>query len=408
MAILATLAAAGLGAWIYQVANGLGVTAMNNIVSWGLYITAFMFLVGLSAGGLIVSSSASVFNIKPFKAVAKPAVLLSTVCIILAALFIFVDLGRPDRFLNLVLSPRFNSPLIWDVVVIAAYLVISVLYLYYLSRPDTKETTKYTFSAIALPVAVLVHSVTAWIFGLQIARPVWHSALLAPLFVVSALDSGLALLLLVLMGLVRLGYPKLEKNLLATLAGLLAVLVMVDVFFVFSEVLTALYPSEERLMEYINLLLTGSLAPFFWGEIILGVVLPFALLLSRSRRENRTVVGMASLGVVVGVFFKRVWLLFSAYLLPLINDPPGVTLGKYQVPATEAWGSVSIWATAGSYSPTWVEYLIFIGIFAFGALLYSLGARYLLTASPDENASQAVSSRATTAGPVEARTPMVS
>ncbi|MEM3434434.1 MAG: NrfD/PsrC family molybdoenzyme membrane anchor subunit [Candidatus Methanomethyliaceae archaeon] len=379
-AILLVLAVAGLGTWTYQVVNGLGVTAMSNIVSWGLYITAFVFLVGLSAGGLIVSSSATVFNLKPFKAVAKPAVLLSAVCIILAVLFIFVDLGRPERFLNLILSPRVNSPLIWDVVVIAAYLIISLLYLYYLDKPDTKESTRHTFSAIALPTAVLVHSITAWIFGLQIARPVWHTALLAPLFVISALDSGLAMLLLVLMGLERLGYMKLEKSLLATLAGLLAVLVMVDVFFVFSEILTALYPAEERMMAYIDLLLDGSLAPFFWGEIILGVVIPFVLLVVRARRESKTVVGIASACVVVGVFFKRVWLLFSAYLLPLINNPPGITLGKYQVPATETWGSVNIWATAGSYTPTLVEWLIFVGIFAFGALLYTWGARYLLAA----------------------------
>jgi len=383
LVICGLLAVLGAGAWVYQVINGLAVTAMTNIVSWGLYITAFMFLVGLSAGGLIVSSSASVFNIKPFKAVAKPAVLLSTVCIILAALFIFVDLGQPARVLNLLISPRFNSPLIWDVVVIGVYLVISLAYLYYLQKPDLSEKTRYIFSAVALPVAVLVHSVTAWIFGLQIARPIWHSALMAPLFVASALDSGLALLLVVLVILEGRGTLKLEEGLLSTLAGLLAVLVAVDVFFVFSEVLTALYPAEAKLMSYFDLLLSGSLAPFFWGEVILAVI-PFLLLLSRRRRENKRLVVLASLLVVVGVFFKRVWLVFSAYLLPLINSAPGVTLGKYPVElAHQNFGSVQVWATAGSYTPTGVELLITIGLLALGVLLYAAGARYFLLPRPE-------------------------
>ncbi|QGP93107.1 Polysulfide reductase, NrfD [Neomoorella glycerini] len=384
LGVLLLLSLGGLLAWIYQVANGLVVTGMRNIVSWGLYISAFMFLVGLSAGGLIVSSSATVFNIRQFKPAAKPAILLSAVCIIMAVMFIFVDLGRPDRFFNLLLTPKFNSPLIWDVVVIAVYLAISLYYLWLTSRPKLEENRYRVISALALPVAILVHSVTAWIFGLQIARPTWHSALLAPLFVVSALDSGLALLLVVLIILDRLGWYKLEKELLATLGGLLAVLIAVDVFFIFSEVLTALYPAEERLMKYINLLLIGSLAPFFWGEIVLAAV-PFLILVFRSNRERKSLVGLAASLVVVGVFCKRIWLLFSALMLPLIPYGPGVTLGSYALPPGEfSRYYPRVWSTAGQYVPTWVELLIFTGIFAFGALLYILAARIILAEGPGE------------------------
>lgn len=385
---LGILAVLGIGAWIYQLTQGLVVTGMNNIVSWGLYITSFMFFVGLSAGGLIVSSSATVFNIKQFKPVAKPAVLLSTVCIMAAALLIVVDLGSPERILNLLLHPKFNSPLIWDVVVITVYLVISLLYLYHMIRPNPNEKTIKILSSVALPVAILVHSVTAWIFGLQIARPTWHSALMAPLFVASALDSGLALLLVVIVALNKFRLFNVQKSLISTLAGLLSVFIAVDAFFVFSEVLTALFPAEERLMAYINQMLTGSLAPFFWGEVILGAFIPFMILIFRKNRENMTLVVLSSVLVVIGVFFKRIWLLFSSMLLPLLDYAPGVTLGKYNLPASFRTGREvvpNIWATLGSYAPSWVEITIVLGVIALITLLYTLGAYVLFAPKQEEH-----------------------
>lgn len=391
LGILSVLSILGLGAWIYQVTHGLVVTGMRNIVTWGLYITAFMFLVGLSAGGIIVSSSATVFNLPQFKPAARPAVLLSVVSILMAALFIFVDLGRPDRILNLLTSPKLNSPLIWDVIIITLYLTLSLYYLYLMGQPETGEGRLRVVAALALPTAILVHSVTAWIFGLQIARPTWHSALLAPLFVVSALDSGLALLLLVLLGLDRSGWYRVDKSLFSTLGGVLAVLIAVDVFFVFSEVLTALYPAEERLMRYVNLLLKGSLAPYFWGEILLAVI-PFLLLVFRSNREKPGLVGLAASLVVIGVFLKRIWLLFSALLLPLLPYAPGVPLGSYLLPPFEFTRYYPVaWGLTGKYTPTWVEIGIFIGIFAFGGLLFMVLARAILAPGTPTKESQGVS-----------------
>src|SRR5699024_5450931 len=142
----------GVVTFIFQVSSGLGVTGMNNVFSWALYITMFVFFVGLSAGGLIVSSSATVFNIPSFKKVAKPATILSTVCIILAVLFIFVDLGRPFRILNLIIHPQFKSPLIWDVIVIPLYLVINIIYLYLMTRD--RKSTRLNSSHVSISYAV--------------------------------------------------------------------------------------------------------------------------------------------------------------------------------------------------------------------------------------------------------------
>ena len=268
---LGLLSLIGFGALGYQLINGLGVTGMNNATSWGLYITMFMFFVGLSAGGLIVSSSATVFNIPAFKVVAKPATILSTVCIIVAGIFIMVDIGSPFRVLNLILHSQFKSPLMWDVCVITLYLCINVAYLYLMTRKEPSKKALSVMSRIALPVAILVHSVTAWIFGLQIAREGWHSALMAPLFVASALDSGLALLIIVLVLLIKFKVFTVEKKLITTLAGLLVTCVAVDAYFVFSEILTMFYPQEESVMLVLNEMLKGSMAPFFLGRSDLRV-----------------------------------------------------------------------------------------------------------------------------------------
>lgn len=130
MIVLAVLTVAGVAAWAFQLMNGLAVTGMSNVTSWGLYITMFMFFVGLSAGGLIVASSAHVFNIEPFKKVAIPAVICSIVCICAAGMFVLIDLGGIWRVWRIATGPNPTSPLLWDVCVITAYLVVNILDLY--------------------------------------------------------------------------------------------------------------------------------------------------------------------------------------------------------------------------------------------------------------------------------------
>ena len=381
---LGLLSLIGFGALGYQLVNGLGVTAMNNATSWGLYITMFMFFVGLSAGGLIVSSSATVFNIPAFKVVAKPATILSTVCIIVAGIFIMVDIGSPFRVLNLILHSQFKSPLMWDVCVITLYLCINVAYLYLMTRKEPSKKALSVMSRIALPVAILVHSVTAWIFGLQIAREGWHSALMAPLFVASALDSGLALLIIVLVLLIKFKVFTVEKKLITTLAGLLVTCVAVDAYFVFSEILTMFYPQEESVMLVLNEMLKGSMAPFFWGEVILGFLIPLAILLFRKNREKTSLVIFSSVLIVIGVFFKRVWLLFTSFIHPHVEGAPGITLGSY-TPSESPNVFPSFWTLHGQYVPTLVELMVVVGMISFGVLLFIYLSRKILMGKQTES-----------------------
>ena len=372
--VLGALVVAGVAAWIYQLANGLGVTGMSNGVSWGLYIACFMFFVGLSAGGLIVASSASVFHIAEYKKVALPAIICSTVCICCAGMFVLIDMGGIQRVWRILVGPNPTSPLFWDVCVISCYLIINIVYLVFMCSKKPGAADKVSIvSRFALPVAILVHSVTAWIFGLQVAKE-WYTAIMAPIFVASAMDSGLALLLLALMGLSKSGVFKVENKLISSLAGLLAVCIAVDAFFIGCECLTMAYPGAKG-AEALSVMAGGITAPFFWIEIIGGLLIPFLLMVFAKNRANMKLVGLACVLVVAGVFCKRIWLLFTSFYEFNIAGAPGVISGSS---AARGASGVDVFAMLGTYAPTWVEIAVVVGVVSLGALAFIVMSRMLL------------------------------
>ena len=375
--VMSAVALLGIAAWVYQFMGGLGVTGMNNGSSWGLYIIMFMFFVGLSAGGLIVASSASIFKIKEFKAVALPAVILSIVCIGLAGAFILVDLGNITNVWRMLTSPNPSAPLVWDMCVITIYLVINFLYLYFMTSKKADPKKVEIISRFALPVAILVHSVTAWIFGLQIAKEVWHSAIMAPLFVASAMDSGLALLLVVLLAMKKFKIMDIDKSLIATLAGLLAVCIAVDAYMIGAEILTMAYPGAAG-AHHLAILATGSMAPFFWFEIIAGLAVPFLILVFAKNRQKSGLVVIASILVVLGVLCKRIWLLLSAFIDPNIAGAPGIISGSSA--AASATGT-QVWAMQGTYAPTMIELAVTAGVIAAGVVVFMLMTKKIVKAT---------------------------
>ena len=367
LAVCGALALAALVAWAFQQMQGLSLTGMSNLNSWGLYIICFMFFVGLSAGGLIVASSATVFHIEKYKKVALPAVILSTVCICLAGAFILIDLGGIQRIWCMVVGLHFTSPLAWDMIVITCYLIINILYLYFMCAKNADRSKIVYVSRVALPVAILVHTITAWIFGLQIGREGWYSAIMGPLFVTSALDSGLALLILALLWLDKKSVFKTEKSLIASLAGLMVTCVAVDGYLVGCEVLTSAYPGAEGFETILMTMVSGATAPFFWFEVLFGILVPFCILLFKKNRENTGLVVLSSALIIAGVFCKRVWLLLTSFVYPNISGTPGVSLGTVAAQQGDAW---NVWGMAGSYAPTIPEVVITVGTVAFGVLAF--------------------------------------
>lgn len=281
-----------------------------------------------------------------------------------------IDLGGIQRVWRILTGPNFMSPLFWDICIITTYLVINILDLVWMHKGDEEKVRKLSY--VALPVAILVHSVTAWIFGLQIARA-WYTAIMAPIFVASAMDSGLALLLIALVALDRAGIAKLDGDLLASLAKLLATFICVAAFFIGCELLTMAYPGAHEAVA-LQEMLTGATAPFFWFEIICGLLVPFLVLASAKRREKTALVMVASALVVLGVAAKRVWLLFTSFIHPNIYGGAGITTGT----ATAQADPTAMWAATGSYAPTLPEVVIFIGVVSLGVLAFIVLSKKLV------------------------------
>lgn len=371
--VLAVLVAVGLGCWVYQLIVGLSATGMNNGTSWGLYIISFMFFVGLSVGSLAVASVAYVFKIDKLKAIVLPAVIVSTVCIGAAGLFVLVDLGSIHRVWRMIIGANIVSPLVWDMCVITLCLVVDALFLVYLVKGNERKTS--IIARIALPCALLVITVDAWLFGLQIAKEGWYSAILAPIFIASALDSGIALLLLVLSALKKAGIYGIQQSLIASLAAALCVCVSIDAFFILCELVTMAYPGTSGGEVVLAGIMTGSNAPFFWFEIIGGLIVPFCILVFAKNRQNSKLVILSCVLVFVGVICKRIWLLLNAFVIPNVMGAPGIIWGSSA--ATEATGANSF-AVVSSYMPSVTELLVCAGLVSLAILVFiALASKFL-------------------------------
>ena len=378
--IAAIVTVAGLVLWGVQLSGGMVQTGMRNLDSWGLYITMFMFLVGLSAGGLIISSVPKALGLPGFGGISKVAVWTSICCTVLAIGFVVVDLGQPLRLWELFAYSNLSSPLMWDIAVIATYLVLSVVYLWATLRHEAGKVSAKALrvvSVIALVTAVLVHSVTAWIFALNAGREMWHTALMAPWFVSSALVCGTALVLVVVIALRRAGYMELDQSNVVKMLKMLGAFVLVDLYFFGCDLLTEGFPGGSG-AEVVAMLTSGPLAPFFWAEVVLCVFAAVVAFVPALRRNELIVV--ASLAVIVAIFCKRVQLLVGGFQVVNIDLPGPVT----SMTVTN-WESGMAGAYQGMvYWPTPIEFGIALGVFGLGALILLLGLKFL-PLKPAEN-----------------------
>ena len=225
-------------------------------------------------------------------------------------------------------------------------------------------------SAIALVCAVLVHSVTAWIFGLQQGREMWHTALLGPWFVSSALVCGVALVLVVVIALRKAGYLELAQEHVVKMLKLLGVFVMVDLYFFGCDLLTEGFPAGSG-AEVVAMLTTGPLAPFFWIEVV-GCAATAVIAFVPKLRTNPLIV-IAAVLAIVGIFCKRVQLLVGGFQIPNL-DMPAVVSG----PAlTDAGAALQSAGGSMVYFPSMLEFGVVLGVFGLGALMLLLGLKFL-------------------------------
>ena len=381
----------GMVAWYQQLQTGLIVTGMRNVFSWGLYIMLFVLFVGLSAGGLIISSAPKFFHSDRYESLARFGVLLSLGCITVAGLLILPDIGRPARIYQFFVTPDFRSPMVWDFAIVVLYGLFNVWYLWLLTRRDlaargsalalgTEDSAEgrerdkkvaFWSAAIALPLAVMLHSVTGWIFATQIGRGSWFSPLVAPTFIVKALVSGLGLLLVTAIIADRFTNFEFETDLRTRLGKSLGVFLAVHVVYLLAaERLPHAWAANFEFWAVTSGFLIGETS-FFWLWTIPGGAIPILLMAIPSIRKQAWAVFTAGSLAVFGVIFEGVRLIFEGYQAVNINDAPGITTGEYA-----GMGS-NIWAQSGVYTPTLIELAITAGLTAVGALIVTIGFYYL-------------------------------
>jgi len=369
-------------AWLYQIRRGLGVTGLNVPVYWGFYITNFVFFIGISHAGTLISAILRLAHAEWRRSITRAAEVITVIVLFFGVGSIIVDLGRPDRMLNVLRHPNFGSPLLWDVCSVSIYLTASTIYLYLPLIPDLAILRdyggKYTWlyrllalgwqgtprqrrwlergiavmAVLVIPIAVSVHTVVSWVFGMTV-QPMWHSTIFGPYFVVGAIFSGIAALIIA-MALIRRIYH-LEGYLKTIhfhhLGTLLLVFALLWFYFTFAELITTYYGHDPAHLVVFYSKLTGRYAPLFWTMMVTCFLIPVGIL---SRPQNRTVTGTvaASITILVGMWLER-----FTIVVPTLSHP--------RVP----WDKVF-------YSPTWVEIAITLGFGATFIFLYMLFTKF--------------------------------
>jgi len=388
---LAGIVLMGLGTWAYQMFNGFGVTGINNPIFWAFYITNFVFWIGISHAGTLISAILRLVNAGWRRPVTRCAEVITAFALMIGALFPIIHLGRPWLFFWLMpypssrqIWPNFRSPLVWDFFAITTYLTGSVLFLVLPMIPDFALVRDHTtglrgriYGALALgwqgtpkqwhrlesamsimaiaiiPVAVSVHTIVSFDFSMA-PVPMWHSTMFGPYFVAGAIFSGIAGLIIAMAALRK--FLHIEAYLhpvhFQNLGKLLLMMSLLWGYFVFAERLTIWYGNGTAEVAVLRVTQKGSFAPLYWTMVVVNFVIPVSIL---SIKKLRTITGcvIASCGVLVGMWLERF----------LIVVP---SLGHKYLPYS--WGV---------YRPRPVEIMITISTFAAMTLLYVLFSKFV-------------------------------
>jgi Ni/Fe-hydrogenase subunit HybB-like protein len=360
VAFLSFFVVLGLSAYIDQLNRGLITTAMRDQVSWGLYISNFTFLVGVAAAAVLLVVPAYLYNFKPIKEIVLFGELLAVTAISMCILFILVDMGQPLRvwhILPVVGAMHFPASLLaWDVVVLNGYLAINgIIAFYVLYRLSIGK--EYSMSVIgpliilSIPWAVSIHTVTAFLYNGLSSRPFWNASILAPRFLASAFCSGPAIMLLLFQIIRKRSAVEIDNRAIFKIAELIAYAMGVNLFLLGAEAFKEFYSGavDSYSIQYLYFGLHGkaSLVPWMWSATLFNITAFFLFLFPRTR-ENFTTLNIGCLLIIMGVYIEKGMGLIVPGFVP-------DTLGEIY-----------------EYSPTTSEILVTMGIWAAGALLYTV------------------------------------
>jgi len=366
MTVLSAIALVGTHAWATQVSAGMAVTGMSDHVSWGFYIANFTFAVGLAAGGVMMVIPAYLYRDHDMHDVVIVGELLAIAALVMALLFVVVDLGRPDRFWHLLpFIGRFNWPLsmlTWDVVVLNGYLALNLHicgYLVYMRFLGRKPNPRWyvPFVLISIGWAISVHTVTAFLYSGLGGRPFWNSALLAPRFLASAFVTGPAFIVLLLKVVRRVTTFRVPESPIKTLLAVMRVTVLVNLFMVVAEVFTAFYTggAHATAARYLYFGAHGGhgLVPWIWTAVACNV-LGATVLLVPPLTKRTGLLHAALVAIFIGVWIEKgMGLIVPGFIPSTLHE-------------------------VVEYSPSLTEWKVTAGIWAFGLMILTVALKVAL------------------------------
>lgn len=387
---LSIICVLGVFAYYQQLKEGLVVTAMGDYVSWGIYISNFVFFVAISLVGSLITAIFRLANIQWSTPITRIAEIIAVSAIFFASLIIIVDMGRPERLLNLALHPRMQSPIMWDVIVIGTYFLISILLLYLPLLPDLKimnnnpssnpkwlqklyrilgsfwkgsdEQKKINnhsikiLSIMIIPVAFCIHTVTSWLFATTY-RPGWDSTNFGAYFVSGAFLVG-AGGVVIAMYVFRKAYhleSYITEHHFDRMGKAVVMLAFLYLYFNVNEYLVPAFKMKKPEEAHLVQLFTGDYAPMFWFAIVIGMLLPILILVTKAGRKPNMVF-IAGIMVVIGAWFKRYLIVTPTLLHPFLPMRDVPERFKH-------------------YFPSWHEWAIAMGSLAGAMLIITLFAR---------------------------------
>ncbi|MGE5520121.1 MAG: NrfD/PsrC family molybdoenzyme membrane anchor subunit [Candidatus Dadabacteria bacterium] len=388
--LLIAICLVGIYAYVQQLSKGLMVTHMGDYVSWGIYISNFVFFVAISLVGSLITAVLRLLNVKWSTPLTRIAEIIAVAAIVCASIIIVVDMGRPDRFYNLFIYGRLQSPIMWDVIVIGTYFFISLLLLYFPMLPDlkimlrnksnspnwlnkfyhflgsfwrgTKAQIHISEKAITIlcitiiPVAFAIHTVTSWLFATTY-RPGWDSTNFGAYFISGAFLVGAGGVVVAMYVFRR--YYHLEKYItedhFEKMGKIVVLLALLYLYFNVNEYLIPAFKMKRTEDVHLTNLFAGEFAPVFWFAILVGMIIPIFVLIFKAGRKPLPMF-IVGIMVVVGAWFKRYLIVTPTLLHPFMpmHDAPE----KFH-----------------HYFPSWQEWAIAMGSLAGALLIITFFAR---------------------------------
>lgn len=361
--VAGALAGIGLLASWYMEHNGHWVTGMDNQTVWGMPHVFAVFLIVAASGALNIASIGSVFGKTPYKPLARLSGLLAISLLVGGLAVLVLDLGRPDRLIVAMTHYNFKSIFAWNIFLYTGFMVITAVYLWTMMEHKMNPYSK-GMGLFAFVWRLGLTTGTGLIFGFLVARQAYDAAVFAPLFIAMSFAFGMAIFILVLLAIYDGEERRVGDFLLFKMGRLLGIFVAAVLYFTIVQHLTNLYATEHHGVERFILLDGGIFTGLFWfGQVVVGGLIPLGLLLPISGGVSRGRIVLASILVIAGGLAQVYVIIIGGQAYPLVLFP------SMDVSSSFADGAIN------AYVPSLPELLLGIGGIAITAIMVMMGIK---------------------------------